>query len=164
MRINHLHRVLSALLLLAVLSACQSLAVQVPGAPSSIIGYASQLSEMNSAELSAELDQAEVAWERNQSASNRARLGLIRGLSGHPKFNPNQAADDLRQALLQSTSYWQTNQRAFLSFQAAQLDSIAQREANVGAAYRQRNQVAAELKEARDKLQAISNIERDLSR
>lgn len=164
MQLNKPILLLAALAVLLSVSACQSLAIKIPGAPSSITGYAAQLTEMDPSQLRSELEDAQSAWEQNNTAANQARLGLVRGMWGYAGFNPERAADELRQALLQSTTYWQTNQRAFLNFQAAQLESIAQRENALGVVYRQKAQVENDLKEAREKLQAISNIERDLGR
>lgn len=158
----------AALCLLWAITGCQTLHAPTPNthvaSVPSIEIYAHQLAQLDAPELTQRLLKAQAAWNEDNSAANRARLGLVRAQWGYSGFDLEQAVQDLQDSALEAGADWSPSELAFLQFQAAQLGHMSQLKAQVAAATSQTNQLKQELEHAKEKLRAITNIERDINR
>lgn len=155
--------------LLVTLVGCQNLPTDPEpdseSAPDPIASYAANLLDLQGPALQNEYDTELKAWQNAPSPHRQARLGLVRAVPGHTGFDPKLASQDLREALASSEqTTWQTGQRAFLKFQAAQLDTLAQRQAALVQANQEKAQTTQQLDNARNQLEALSTIERELEK
>ncbi len=141
---------LTAIILVATLAGCAALQPQsTDPAPPDLVAYAEQLTAANADRREAALNAAREQWREQPGPVSIARLGLAEGQWGHPGVNA-PAAD------------WAPSVRGFLSVRAATLRHIASLEQAQRDALGERNELAEALDEARRKLDAITNIERDL--
>lgn len=124
--------------------------------------YAQRLSEMDRQQLETAFTRIHDEWERHPSADNWARLGLIRGQPGYPDYKPASAVENLRTALQIGSSAWDDATRAYLKQRLDQMQALATLESRLDALEQENEQLRALLTEARDKLQALTDIERDL--
>lgn len=151
--------------LLASLAGCQTLPTDPEPAPDPIASYAADLLDLQGTALQNEYDAELQAWKNIPSPQQQARLGLVRAVPGHTGFDPELASQDLREALASpKQTTWQAEQRAFLKFQAAQLDTLAQGQAALLQANQEKAQTTQQLDNARSQLEALSTIERELEK
>lgn len=154
---------LPAIILVATLAGCAAL--QPPStdpAPPDLVAYAEQLAAANTDRREAALNAAREQWREQPGPVSIARLGLAEGQWGHPGADAAAAADHIEQALNDPAADWAPSVRGFLSVRAATLRHIASLEQAQHDARGERDELAEALDEARRKLDAITNIERDL--
>ena len=130
--------------------------------PPDLVAYAEQLAAADADRRQTALAEARKQWQDQPDPMATARLGLAEGQWGHPDADAAAAADHIEQALNDPEADWTPSVRGFLSVRAATLRHIASLEQAQREARGERDELARALNEARDKLDAITNIERNL--
>ncbi len=154
---------LLAIMLATTLTGCAALQPRTTdSAPPDLVTYAEQLAAANTDRREAALKSAREQWREQPGPVSVARLGLALGQWGHPGADAAAAADHIERALNDPAANWAPSVRGFLSVRAATLRHIAALERAQNEAQADREELAQALHEARRKLDAITNIERDL--
>lgn len=130
--------------------------------PPDLLVYAEQLAAAAPERRQTAMETAREQWQARPGPVSAARLGLAKGQWGHPGADAAAAADLIEQALNDPAAEWAPSVRGFLSVRAATLRHIASLEQAQRDARAERDELAEALDEARRKLDAITNIERDL--
>lgn len=160
-------RLVASLLMLVAfgMAGCQHNPFTAGGLPADsggLAGYAERLASLDPAERGQALAQARDAWERRETPTTRARLGLARGQWGHDGHDPTAAREDLNAALSDPDASWPAAERAFLHLRIRQLKRHTAERRDQNQLVSENRRLQRKLEDAERKLRAISEIEEDL--
>ncbi|MDN5862875.1 MAG: hypothetical protein L0H19_05445 [Salinisphaera sp.] len=150
---------LLSLLLLGACAVMKPVTSHDPGLP----GFAYTLANADGNTLEQTLAATQKSWQTHPTARGQARLGLTRGQWGYDGYDPAAAAEHLAKALQHAES-WPSYDRAFVRWRLVQLQHAIDSSDQQGALAAKNQQLQQRLDEARGKLRAITEIERELGK